>query len=178
MNTKLLLPFALISAFTLAACEDRAGAPEVPNPDAGNPEAFSEPADENQDSSEVVMSPQEMQQRREEIEQDAQQTFDSIMEDSQQAGENLMQLGDDAMNALSDTVTSAADAIDTQIDALVDNAAQMRDENMTEAQKLEVVANVRNAAEEAARALGQSEADIVSAGDTAEDRARQVLGVE
>jgi uncharacterized protein (UPF0147 family) len=124
------------------------------------------------------MSPQELQQRREEIEQDAQQTFESIMEDTQQAGDNLVQLGDDAMDALSEGVTSAANALEVQIDALVDNAAQLRDDNMTEAQKLEVVANVRNAAEEAARALGQSEAEIVSAGDTAEARTRQVLGVE
>lgn len=178
MKTKFVLPFALISAIALAACEERAGAPDVPNPDAGNPEAFSEPVEENPDTAEDVMSPQELQQRREEIEQDAQQTFESIMEDTQQAGDNLVQMGDDAMDALSQGVTSATDAIEVQIDSLVDNAAQLRDDNMTEAQKLEVVANVRNAAEEAARALGQSQAEITSAGDTAEDRARQVLGVE
>lgn len=181
MTTKLLLPFALISALALAACEERAGAPDVPNPDAGSPEALADPAEENQDdaaTTEEVMSPEELQQRREEIEQDAQQTFETIMEDTQQAGDNLMQLGDDAMNALSEGVTSTADALEVQIDALVDGAAELRDENMTESQKLEIVANVRNAAEQAARALGQSEAEITGAGDNAEERARQVLGVE
>lgn len=178
MNTKLLLPFALVSAFALAACEERASAPELPNPDAGSPEAFAEPVEPEEDVSGTPMTPEEMEQRREEIEQDAQQTFETIMEENRQAGENLMQLGDDAMNSLSQGITSAADTVETQIDALVDNAAQLRDDNMTEAQKLEIVANVRNAAEQAARALGQPEAEIISAGETAEERTWQVLGVE
>ncbi|WMT88584.1 helix-turn-helix domain-containing protein [Pelagibacterium sp. 26DY04] len=179
MTAKLLLPFALISALALAACEERAGAPDVPNPDAGDPEAFAEPAEENEEpTSEEVMSPAELQQRREEIEQDAQQTFETIMEDTEQAGDNLMQLGDDAMNALSEGITSTTNALEVQIDALVASAAELRDENMTKSQKLEIVANVRNAAEQAARALGQSEAEITAAGDNAEERAREVLGVQ
>src|SRR5690606_29641993 len=117
-------------------------------------------------------------QRREEIEQEAQETFDSIMEQNRQAGEDLMQLGDEAMDSLSRGVTSAADSIEGQIDSLVENAATLRDENMTDVQKLEVVANVRTAAENAARALGQSEAQIVQTGDTAEARARQAMGLE
>lgn len=177
MNTKLLLPFALISAFALAACEDRADPPAIPDPDAGAPESEIQ-APEESDVPDTTMTPEEMAERREEIEQEAQQTFESIMERTDQAGENLMQLGDDAMNALSQSVTSAADAIEGQIDALVENAATLRDENLTEAEKLEIVSNVRTAAEEAARALGQSEAEIVEAGDVAEDRARQAMGLE
>ncbi|AEQ51195.1 hypothetical protein [Pelagibacterium halotolerans] len=177
MNTKLILPFALISALTLAACESRTEAPETPNPDAGNPEAFAEPVEEP-DAPAETMSPEEMQQRREEIEQDAQQTFESIMEDSQEAGDTIVEMGDDAMSALSEQMTSAGDAIEVQIDTLVDNAAQMRDDNMTDEQKLQVVANVRSAAEEAARALGQTAPEVIAAGDTAEERARQVLGLE
>lgn len=176
MNTKLVLPFALISALTLAACEDRADSPAIPNPDAGTPESSVPPPDEA-DVPDVTMTPEEMTQRREEIEQEAQQTFDSIMEENRQAGEDLMQLGDDAMDALSRGVTSAADTVGGQIDALVENAAALRDENMTETQKLEVVANVRTAAEQAARTLDQSEAEIVQAGDTAETRARQAMGL-
>jgi hypothetical protein len=177
MNTKFILPFALISALTLAACENQTGAPEQPDPDAGNPEAFAEPIEESEAPADV-MSPEEMQQRREEIEQDAQQTFDSIMDDSQEAGENLVEMGDDAMSALSEQMTSASDAIEVQIDALVENAADVRDDNMTDEQKLEVVTNVRNAAEEAARALGQTAPEVVAAGDAAEERTRQVLGLE
>lgn len=177
MKTKLILPFALISTLALAACENRTEAPETPNPDAGNPEAFSEPVEEP-DAPAVTISPAEMAQRREEIEQEAQQTFDSIMEDSQDARDDLVQLGNDAMTSLSEQMTSASDAISVQIDALVDNAAEIRDDNMTHEQKLQVVANVRNAAEEAARALGQSADEIVAAGDTAEERTRQVLGLQ
>lgn len=179
MTTKLLLPFALISALALAACEERAGAPDVPNPDAGDPEAFAEPVEENEEpTSEEVMSPAELQQRREEIEQEAQQTFETILEDTEQAGDNLTQLGGEALDALGESVTSTADALEVQINALVESAAELRDENMTESQKLEIVANVRNAAEQAARALGQSEAEVTAAGDTAEERAREALGVE
>ena len=75
-------------------------------------------------------------------------------------------------------MTSTADAIEVQIDTLVANAAEVRDENMTDEQKREIVANVRNAAEEAARALGQSASEVVAAGDTAEERTRQALGLE
>lgn len=177
MNTKLVLPFALISAFALAACEDRADPPTIPNPDAGAPESSVEPVDEAE-TPDTTMTPAEMAQRREEIEQEAQETFDSIMEQNRQAGEDLMQLGDEAMGSLSRGVTSAADSIEGQIDSLVENAATLRDENMTDVQKLEVVANVRTAAENAARALGQSEAQIVQTGDTAEARARQAMGLE
>lgn len=177
MNTKLLLPVALISAFALAACEDRTGAPEIPNPDAGTTESTDAPAQETE-TPETSLATEEMEQRSEEIEQDAQQTFETIMENTDQAGENLMQLGDDAMDALSQGITSGADAIEGQIDALVENAATLRDENMTDVQKLEIVANVRTAAEQAARALGQSEAEIMAAGDVAEERARQAMGLE
>lgn len=177
MNTRLFLPIALISAFALAACEDRADPPAIPNPDAGTPESSVVPADEA-DLPDTTMTPAEMAQRREEIEQEAQETFESIMEENRQAGEDLMQLGDGAIDALSQGITSAADTIEGQIDALVENAATLRDENMTDTQKLEVVANVRTAAENAARALGQSESEIVEAGDIAEDRARQAMGLE
>lgn len=177
MNTKLLLPVALISALALAACEDRADAPATTIPDAGT----AEPADETgqeAEAPEAAITPEEMEQRSEEIEQDAQQTFETIMENTDQAGENLMQLGDDAMDALSQGITSGADAIEGQIDALVENAATLRDENMTDVQKLEIVANVRTAAEQAARALGQSEAEIMAAGDVAEERARLAMGLK
>ncbi|WP_417581260.1 hypothetical protein [Pelagibacterium sp.] len=177
MNAKLVLPFALISALTLAACENRTEAPEAPNPDAGNPESMAETVEET-DAPDVNISTEDMQQRREEIEQDAQQTFDSIMEDTQVAGDNLVQMGDDAMSALSDQMTSASDAIAVQIDGLVANAAEVRDENMDDEQKLEIVTNVRNAAEEAARALGQTPQEVITAGDTAEQRTREVLGLE
>lgn len=177
MNTKIILPFALISALALGACENQTAAPEQPNPDAGDPEAFAEPIEESEGPANV-MSPEEMQQRREEIEQEAQQTFESIMEDSQEAGDNLVEMGDDAMSALSQQMTAAGDAIEVQIDALVANAAEVRDDNMTDEQKLQIVANVRNAAEEAARALGQTAPEVVAAGDTAEERTREVLGLE
>eukprot|EP00873_Tetraselmis_striata_P020790 jgi/Tetstr1/441054/TSEL_029322.t1 len=177
MNTNLILPIVLISALSLAACENRSEAPETPDPDAGSPEAFAEPIEESEAPADV-MSPEEMQQRREEIEQEAQQTFESIMTDTQEAGDNLVEMGDDAMSALSEQMTSTADAIEVQIDTLVANAAEVRDENMTDEQKREIVANVRNAAEEAARALGQSASEVVAAGDTAEARTRQALGLE
>jgi hypothetical protein len=177
MNTKLILPFALIATLTLAACENRTGAPEEPNPDAGNPENFAEPIEEP-DAPADVMSPAEMQQRREAIEQEAQQAFETIMEETQEAGDNLVQMGDDAMSTLSDQMTSTGDAIEVQIDALVANAAEVRDDNLTDEQKLQIVTNVRNAAEEAARALGQTAPEVVAAGDTAEERTRQVLGLE
>lgn len=175
MNTNLILPIVLISALSLAACENRSEAPETPDPDAGR--AFAEPIEESEAPADV-MSPEEMQQRREEIEQEAQQTFESIMTDTQEAGDNLVEMGDDAMSALSEQMTSTADAIEVQIDTLVANAAEVRDENMTDEQKREIVANVRNAAEEAARALGQSASEVVAAGDTAEERTRQALGLE
>tara|TARA_R100000365_G_C2742502_1_gene71174 strand:- start:1689 stop:2222 length:534 start_codon:yes stop_codon:yes gene_type:complete len=177
MNTKLILPFVLISTLALAACENSSDAPETPDPDAGNPEAFAEPFEETDTPSET-MSAEEMQQRREEIEEDAQQTFESIMEETQETGDNLVQMGDDAMSALSEQMTSASDAIAVQIDGLVANAAEVRDDNMTDEQKLQVVSNVRNAAEEAARALGQSPQEVIAAGDTAEERTREVLGLE
>lgn len=177
MTVRYLLPVALCSALVLAACENRADAPSLPNPDAGNPEAFSDPSSDA-DASSGPMTPQELEQRREEIEQDAQRRFDDIMDQTRQAGDDLVQLGDDAMTNLSEGMNSAADSIERQIDALVESAAQRRDETLTDAQKLDIVANVRNAAEEATRALGRSEAEITAAGETAEARTRTVLGLD
>ncbi|SDG70260.1 hypothetical protein [Pelagibacterium luteolum] len=176
MNAKLLLPFAAVSMLALAACENRTEAPAVPDPDAGNPNTASE-AVEDIDTTDEVMSPEELQQRREEIEAEAQQTFESIMEDTQQAGDNLVEMGNNAMDSISNSVDTASDALATQIDALVENAAEVRDDNMTDAQKLQVVTNVRNTAEEAARALGRTEAEIIAAGDSAEQRTRAVMGL-
>lgn len=178
MNLKFALPIALVSAFALSACDNRTDAPETPNPDAGSPEAFAEPVEEEAEGTGEVMSPQEMEQRREEIEQEAQQTFDSIMEETEQAGDSLVEMGSNALDGLTDQMTSASDAIAVQVDALVENAAEVRDDNMTDEQKLEIVANVRNAAEEAARALGQDEAQIIDTGNSAEERTRQALGLE
>ena len=174
---KLLLPIAAVSLFALAACDNRTEAPDQPDPDAGNPEAVQTVPEDDTAADVDVASPEEMQQRREEIEQEANESFESIMEETDQAGDTLVEMGNDAMSALSDQMTNASDAISVQIDALVENAAQVRDDNMTDEQKLEVVMNVRNAAEEAARALGQSEVEITQAGDTAEDRARQAMGL-
>lgn len=179
MTAKLLLPVAIVSALALAACEERATAPEVPNPDAGNPEAFAEPVEEDVEvSQDDVLSPAELERRREEIEQEAQQTFQSIIENTQQTGEDLTRLGNEAMDSISEGVGAAADSLDSEIDALVQGATEFRDENLTEAQRRDIVQNVRNSAEQAARALGRTEAEITAAGNTAEERARQTLGVD
>lgn len=177
MASKFLLPIAAVSLLALAACENRTEAPELPDPDAGTPAVTTEPVEETTDTAPVA-SPQEMEQRREEIEQEAQQTFESIMEDTERAGDTVVDLGNDAMNSLSNQINSSSEAISTQIDALVETATEVRDENMTDAQKLEVVANVRSSAEQAARALGHTDAEITAAGDSAEQRTRQALGLQ
>lgn len=179
MNTKLFLPIAAVSILALAACDNRTEAPNVPDPDAGNPPVTSEPVEEAPDTvdGDNGLSPQEMQQRREEIEEEAQQTFDSIMENTRQTGDSIVEFGNDAMSSLSEQVNTASDAIDSQIDTLVSNAEQFRDENLTDEQKLEIVSNIRATTEEAARALGQTPAEIASAGDTAEARARAALDI-
>lgn len=177
MKTRLLLPIAALSALALAACENTTDAPDIPDPDAGNPTAFSEPVEETPANGDAVMSPQEMQQRRQEIEEEAQQTFDSIMENTRQTGDNIIEFGNDAMSSLTEQMDNASDAIESQIDTLVANAEQFRDENLTDEQKLEIVANIRATTEEAARALGQTPAEIASAGDTAEARARAALDI-
>lgn len=177
-KTRFLLPIAALSALALAACENTTDAPDIPDPDAGNPTSFSEPVEEAPvENDEAVMSPQEMQQRREEIESEAQQTFDSIMEDTRQTGDNIIEFGNDAMSSLTEQMDNASDAIESQIDTLVTNAEQFRDDNLTDAQKLEMVGNIRATTEEAARALGQTEAEITAAGDTAEARARAALNI-
>ncbi|RDE10223.1 hypothetical protein [Pelagibacterium lacus] len=177
MIVRFALPLALVSVIALAACDNRTPAPAEPNPDAGNPESFAEPVEDEPVDTDELMSPQEMQQRREEIEQDAQQTFESIMEETNRAGDDLVEMGNEALDTLTNQMSSASSAIAVQIDALVDNAAELRDENLTDEQKLEIVANVRNAAEEAARALGQDSAGVIQAGNTAEARTREVLGL-
>ncbi len=49
---------------------------------------------------------------------------------------------------------------------------------MTEEAKAQAVATARAAAEQTARALGRSDAEIAQAGDDAEARAREALGLQ
>lgn len=198
MTPRLLLPIAAVSLFALAACENRTQAPEQPDPDAGMP-VSSEVQNEAEIDDAEVMSPAELQQRREEIEQDAQETFESIMDQTQRTGDELVQFGDSAMQSLSESISSAADTvesqfdaasqavapqieaasetIDTQIDRLVGQVEEVRDDNLTDAQKREIVINTRNAAEDAARGLGYSSDEVRRAGDMAEARVRAVLDI-
>lgn len=178
MNTRLLLPVAAVSLLALAACENRADPPSQPDPDAGMPISTEVPGETEDTIEDELPSPEELERRREEIEQEAQETFESIMEQTQQSGEQLVEFGSNAMQSLSEQVDVAGDAIGNQIDALVAEAEEFRDENLTDEQKLEIVSNIRATTESSARALGQTEAQVRQAGDTAEARARTALGLD
>jgi len=74
-----------------------------------------------------------------------------------------------------ESMTPAVEAISNPqatIDNLRDQAA-----TMSEQAKQDAVFNARRAAEAAARALGQTEAEITQAGDVAERSARDALGL-
>lgn len=189
MNTKLLLPLAAISALTLAAC-DNTPAPATPEPTTGVEIEIQ--TDEN--TVDVTIETEEpsatsdISETVEAIEQQAAETFETIMEESQQAGDELVELGNNAMQsitqqmqaageALGEQADAAGDALNQQVDALIEGLENVRDENMSDEQKLQAVAGVRAAAEQAARLLGRTEVEITATGDNAEARARTALGL-
>ncbi|KKB09168.1 hypothetical protein [Devosia chinhatensis] len=74
-----------------------------------------------------------------------------------------------------ESMTPALDALSNPQQALED--LRSRAGSMTEQAKQDAVVNARNAAESAARALGQTEVEIQQAGDVAERSARDALGL-
>jgi len=163
MNTRLLLPIALAPFVLLAACE--------PN--------------ETQTPAEAV----EVDPQVDEAMEDAGNAMQDAAEAMQDAGNSMMSAANSAMAAAQQELSAAGaqldalssdvrDAVGTQITTAVENLEAMRDENLTDAQKAEAVANARNAAESAARTAGLSEENITEAGDAAEQAARNVLGYE
>ncbi|WP_127071201.1 hypothetical protein [Pelagibacterium lentulum] len=175
---RLFLPFAAVSVLALAACDNQTQAPGVVDPDAGTPPAAETTPDETPASVEVeTQAPADLQRQIDAVQEEAQETFQDIQQQSQQAGESLMDAGSNMMDAMTQQMQAAGDSLSAQIDAIVESAEEFRDDNMTDEQKLEVVANARVAAEQAARGLGRTEAEVIAAGDEAELRVRQALDI-
>lgn len=75
-----------------------------------------------------------------------------------------------------ESMSGAADAIANPEQA-IENLRQQAGE-MSEEAKVQAVAAARTAAEQTARALGRTELEIAQAGDDAERRAREALGIQ
>lgn len=173
MNTKFLLPFAAVSVLALAACGGDTPPPPQPDPDAGPEVVIDEPV--ATETPEPVT--EDLSRSVEEVQQEANERFEQIMEETQQAGDNLVEMGNNAMQSMSNQVDAAGETLETQIDNLIAGLENLRDENLTDEQKLQAVAGARTAAENAARLFGRSEAEIRSFGDSTEERARAALGL-
>lgn len=173
MNTKFLLPFAAVSVLALAACGGDTPPPAQPDPDAG-PEVVIEETPAAETPEPVA---EDLSQTVEDVQQEASERFDQILEDTQQAGENAVELGNDAMQSIANQVQGAGESLEQQIDGLIAGLENLRDENLTDEQKLQAVAGARTAAENAARLVGRSEDEIHSFGDSTEERARAALGL-
>jgi len=165
---------------TLAACSGSSEAPDIPHHDAGMP-ATSEPAspaqDEDSAEEETVTPPEELAERRQQIEQEANQAFEAIMEETEQRVDEIGAAGTDSMQAITNELESAGATFEEQFDTIIANVESLRDDNMADEQKLEVVANARVAAETAARAFDQTDAEVIAAGDRAEAAARNAMGL-
>lgn len=114
--------------------------------------------------------------------------FAQVREQAGEAADALQQLADTAMqtasartqearDALAEASVDVRDAISAELDSAVTRLEEMRDETMTDAEKLEAVQNARAGAENAARAAGLSPDQILEAGQVAENAARRVLGL-
>lgn len=93
----------------------------------------------------------------------------AVTVETQPDGSSTMQIN------VPESMTPAAEAIANPQQAIDNLRAQAG--TMTEQAKQDAVVNARNAAEAAARALGQTEAEITQAGDVAERSARDALGL-
>jgi hypothetical protein len=93
----------------------------------------------------------------------------AVTVETQPDGSSTMQI------QVPESLTPAAEAIANPQEA-IDNMREAAG-NMTDQAKQDAVVNARNAAEAAARALGQSEAEIKEAGDVAERSTRDALGL-
>lgn len=177
MNTKFLLPFAAVSALTLAACGGDTPAPAQPNPDAGAEVIVetTEPAAEPVAPAEPVTN--DINEAVESVQQEANERFEQIVQETEQAGDNLREIGNNAMQSISNQVESAGQTLESQIDGLITGLENLRDENMTDEQKLQAVAGARTAAENAARLFNRTDDEIRSIGDSTEERARAALGL-
>lgn len=173
MNTKFLLPFAAVSVLALAACGGDTPPPPQPDPDAGQEVIVEEPP--------VTENPEpvteDLSQTVEEVQQEADDRFEQIMEETQQAGDELVEMGNNAMQSMSNQIGEAGESLETQIDNLIVGLENLRDENLSDEQKLQAVAGARTAAENAARLFGRSDEEIRSFGDSTEERAREALGL-
>ncbi len=183
---KLFLPFAAVSVLALAACDNQTQSPGVVDPDAGASPATEATSDEDPAGTEFqtdtgaeveTQAPADLQRQIDSVEQEAQETFQDIQQQTEQAGETVMDAGSNMMDAMTQQMQAAGDSLSDQVDAIVESAEEFRDDSMTDEQKLEVVANARVAAEQAARGLGRSEAEVIAAGDEAELRVRQALDI-
>jgi exonuclease VII large subunit len=152
MNRTLFLPLAAIAVLTIAACEQQSETPSAT------------------------------------VEIETGETFDDVQSEADQAGDALLDIANNVVNstqqqldaagaALAETSNEVRQAMGEQMDSIVTNLEDMRDENMTDEQKLEAVTNARNTAEGTARAAGLDEDQIAEAGDAAERAARNVLGL-
>ena len=100
---------------------------------------------------------------------DAQPSQPAVTVETQPDGSSTVQIN------VPESMTPAVEAVSNPqqtIDNLRSEAA-----SMTEQAKQDAVVNARRAAEAAARALGQTEAEITQAGDVAERSARDALGL-
>lgn len=177
MNARFLLPFAAVSALALAACGGDTPAPAQPDPDAGDPVVIETPEAEEAAPEPEPATSEELSQEVEEVEQEAAETFEQIMEETRQAGDNLVDMGNNAMQSMSSQFEGAQETVEEQVDNLITGLEELRDENLTDEQKLQAVASARTAAENAARLAGRSDDDIRAFGDATEERARAALGL-
>ena len=175
MNARFLLPFAAVSALALAACGGDTPAPAQPDPDAGDPAVIETP--EVEETAPEPEPTEDLSQTVEDVEQEAAETFEQIMEETRQAGDNLVDMGNNAMQSMSSQFEGAQATVEEQVDNLITGLEDLRDENLTDEQKLQAVASARTAAENAARLAGRSDDDIRAFGDATEERARAALGL-
>jgi hypothetical protein len=173
MNAKFLLPFAAVSVLALAACGGDTPPPAQPDPDAGDAVVLEETSET--EAPEPVT--EDLSQTVEEVQQEAAEAFERILETTQQAGEDAVEIGSDAMQSMSSQLEGAGVTLEEQIDNLITGLENLRDENLTDEQKLQAVASARTAAENAARLARRSDDEIREIGDNTEERAREALGL-
>ncbi|WP_127142745.1 hypothetical protein [Pelagibacterium montanilacus] len=188
MHTRLLLPLVAISALALAACEGNSPPPATTEPDASiegeamtQAEPVEQPADTEAETAENLGTDADIQQTIDSIEQQAAETFDSILEQTEQSTDQAADMGTNAMERINEEFAAmgsqVSETLDERIDAIISGVASFSSDNLSDEQRIQVVASARTAAESAARNLGRDEAEIVAAGDTAEERAREVMGL-
>ncbi len=100
---------------------------------------------------------------------DAQPSQPAVNVQTQPDGSSTIQIN------VPESLTPAVEAISNPQQTIDDMRAQAA--TMSEQAKQDAVVNARRAAEAAARALGQTEAEITQAGDVAERSARDALGL-